>query len=274
MRDVRFRRALSLAINRHEINQVIYYGLAREGANTVLPESPLYKPEFQQAYAAFDMAAANKLLDEVGLTKRDEDGFRLLPDGRQMTIIVDTAGAVPEESDVLELIRDSWAPGRHPSLHQALRARRVPQPGLRRRQHHVGLDGAGERPADGQLQPLGAGARRPERSGMAEMGPVPRDPRHVGRSAGHARGQAAPGRCSTNGVWQRTTRRGRTSGRRCCRSTPTRSYTIGTVAAVPQPVVVSNRLHNVPKAEIWSFSPGNYFGIYRPDIFWLDPAPQ
>ena len=44
LRDVRFRRALSLAINRHEINQVIYYGLAREGANTVLPESPLYKP--------------------------------------------------------------------------------------------------------------------------------------------------------------------------------------------------------------------------------------
>jgi len=51
-------------------------------------------------------------------------------------------------------------------------------------------------------------------------------------------------------------------------------YTIGTVAAVPQPVIISNRLHNVPKAEIWSFSPGNYFGIYRPDIFWLDPAPQ
>ena len=51
-------------------------------------------------------------------------------------------------------------------------------------------------------------------------------------------------------------------------------FTIGTVAAVPQPVVVSNRLHNVPKAEVWSFSPGNFFGIYRPDIFWLDPAPQ
>ena len=43
MRDVRFRRALSLAVNRHEINQVIYFGLAIEGQNTVLPQSPLYQ---------------------------------------------------------------------------------------------------------------------------------------------------------------------------------------------------------------------------------------
>jgi peptide/nickel transport system substrate-binding protein len=50
-------------------------------------------------------------------------------------------------------------------------------------------------------------------------------------------------------------------------------FTIGTVAAVPQPIVVSNRLHNVPEEAIWSFSPGEFFGIYRPDIFWLDPAP-
>jgi peptide/nickel transport system substrate-binding protein len=51
-------------------------------------------------------------------------------------------------------------------------------------------------------------------------------------------------------------------------------FTIGTVAAVPQPIVVSNRLHNVPESQIWSFSPGNFFGIYRPNIFWLDPAPK
>ena len=43
MRDVRFRRALSLAVDRHEINQAIYFGLAIEGQNTVLPQSPLYR---------------------------------------------------------------------------------------------------------------------------------------------------------------------------------------------------------------------------------------
>ena len=34
--DVRFRRALSFAINRHEINQVVFFGLATESNNTVL----------------------------------------------------------------------------------------------------------------------------------------------------------------------------------------------------------------------------------------------
>ena len=61
IRQVEFRRALSLAINRHEINQVIYYGLAIEGQNTVLPASPLYKREYRDAWAAFDLKKANAL---------------------------------------------------------------------------------------------------------------------------------------------------------------------------------------------------------------------
>ena len=47
LRDVRFRRALSLAINRKEINDVIYFGLAIEGNNTVLPQSPLFREHYE-----------------------------------------------------------------------------------------------------------------------------------------------------------------------------------------------------------------------------------
>jgi peptide/nickel transport system substrate-binding protein len=45
IRDVRFRRALSLAIDRHEINQAIYFGLGNEGANTIMPASPMFKQD-------------------------------------------------------------------------------------------------------------------------------------------------------------------------------------------------------------------------------------
>ena len=45
LQDKRFRRALSLAVDRDEINQVIYFGLVNASNNTVLPESPLFKPE-------------------------------------------------------------------------------------------------------------------------------------------------------------------------------------------------------------------------------------
>ena len=66
----RFRRALSSAIDRREINQVIYYGLALEGNDTVLPESPLFRPEYAERWARFDLAEANRLLDEIGLDAR------------------------------------------------------------------------------------------------------------------------------------------------------------------------------------------------------------
>ena len=73
--------ALSLAINRHEINQVVYFGLAHQGNNTVQPKSPLYRPDYADSWAKFDLKAANALLDSIGLTARDSRGLRLLPDG-------------------------------------------------------------------------------------------------------------------------------------------------------------------------------------------------
>ncbi len=107
MRDVRFRRALSQSIDRAQINQVLYFGLASESNNTVVPESPLFKKEYQTQWAKFDRKAADKLFDEIGL-KRGPDGIRRLSDGRPLEIIVETAGESTEQTDVLELVRESW----------------------------------------------------------------------------------------------------------------------------------------------------------------------
>ena len=46
-------------------------------------------------------------------------------------------------------------------------------------------------------------------------------------------------------------------------------YSIGVVAAVPQPVVVNKALRNVPSKGTYNWSPGAHFGIYRPDTFWF-----
>jgi peptide/nickel transport system substrate-binding protein len=48
-----------------------------------------------------------------------------------------------------------------------------------------------------------------------------------------------------------------------------RVTSIGTVQGVLQPVVVKNRLHNVPEEAIYSWDPGAHFGIYHPDAFWV-----
>ena len=47
-------------------------------------------------------------------------------------------------------------------------------------------------------------------------------------------------------------------------------FTIGTVANVPQPVVVANDLRNVPEKAMYGWDPGAHFGIYKPDCFWFD----
>jgi peptide/nickel transport system substrate-binding protein len=47
-------------------------------------------------------------------------------------------------------------------------------------------------------------------------------------------------------------------------------FSIGTVAGVLQPIVVNDKLRNVPEQGIYNWDPGAYFGIYKPDGFWFD----
>ena len=127
---LRFRRALSLAVNRHEINQVIYFGLAIEGQNTVLPQSPLYDSAYRQAWAQYDPHEANRLLDLIGLTKRGSDDVRLLPDDRPMEIVVEYSGELPQSPDILELIRELLAPYRDQAVCQTGAVDVVPAAGV------------------------------------------------------------------------------------------------------------------------------------------------
>ena len=47
-------------------------------------------------------------------------------------------------------------------------------------------------------------------------------------------------------------------------------FTIGVIGAILQPIVVSDKLRNVPKEGIYNWDPGAQFGIYNPDLFWFD----
>lgn len=108
-RDVRFRRALSLGMDRDEINQVLYFGLATPRQLTVLPTSRYFEPEFAESYVQMDVAEANRLLDEMGLDQRDSENFRLRPDGQRLTWQIDypEAGERPREV-VAQLVLEQW----------------------------------------------------------------------------------------------------------------------------------------------------------------------
>jgi len=107
LRNVKFRKALSLAINRTEINQLIYLGKGSP-AYMIFPFTSLQNDQELRSLYEYNVAEANKLLDEIGLAKRDKDGFRLRPDGKpvQLTILTNTGYAI--HSDVMELIANYW----------------------------------------------------------------------------------------------------------------------------------------------------------------------
>jgi len=104
IQDVRFRQALSLAIDRDEINEALFYGLATPRSFTVPKESPYFKEGFDTSYIEYDPVAAEALLDAMGLDKKDAEGFRLRPDGERLRLTIESAEA--ETMD--ELVREYW----------------------------------------------------------------------------------------------------------------------------------------------------------------------
>lgn len=267
-RDVRFRRALSLGIDRTEINQALFSGLARESANTVIPDSPLWREELSSAYATFDLDKANALLDEIGLQK-GAGGIRRLPDGRPMDLIVETTGESTMEADVLELVRDSWS-----KLGIKLLTRATQRDIFRSR------IGAGE-----ILMSVWAGADNG--APTPDWSPqefVPGDPYNLqwpawgnyvftqGKAGEKIDDPRAARLVALQAQWMSAADAGvkRKIWDEILDIHADQVFSIGIVTATLVPIVVSNHLHNVPDEGVSSFDPYAYFGVYEMDAFWMD----
>ena len=271
LRDVRFRRALSHATNRDEINQLIYFGLGAPGNQSVLPGSPLYEASFREKHSEFDLDKANALLDEIGLTERDSDGLRLLPDGRPMSIVVETAGENTEEVDILELIHDSWLDVgiklySKPSQREVLRNRifsgetlmamwfgyenGVPTPVMSPAEFAPTMQHSYHWPKWGQYHETSG------KAGEAIDMPMPQKLMELYKAWSTATSAA-----ERESIWKHI-----------LAIHAEEVYTIGLVAMIPQPVVVSTKLRNVPEEGMYNWDPGAQFGIYVPDSFWIDEA--
>jgi peptide/nickel transport system substrate-binding protein len=104
-----FRRALSVAINRDEVNELVYNGLSVPRQASPIPGSPVWKQEYEEAWAQYDPDLANELLDGIGLTERDRDGYRQRPDGETLVLRLDvdsSPGSVADDQN--QLVRQYW----------------------------------------------------------------------------------------------------------------------------------------------------------------------
>ena len=271
LRDPRFRRALSLAIDRREINLILYRGFAVQGNNTVDEGSPLFRPELRERWAGFDLARANALLDEMGLVGREPGtGLRRLPDGRPLVIVVETAGETSEQADILELVHDTWLKAgvklyTKPLQRETFRNRIFAGETLMSVWGGLenGTPGPASSPAElaptsqQQLQwpKWGQHHQNRGRTGEACDGPYATE---LLALYGEWIGALAPGRRAA--IW-----------RRMLDIHADQVYSIGIVAAIPQPVVVNARLRNVPERGVYNWEPGAHLGIHRMDTFWFAP---
>ena len=267
-RDVRFRRALSMAVDRNVINESLYFGLALEGNKTVLPNSPLYKKKYMMDWAEYDIDAAEDLLDEMGLSETNDDDIRLMPSGRPLEIIVETAGEDSEQTDVLELISESWLELGvklfiKPSQREVFRNRVFS--GEAMMSVWSGLEN-GVPTAD--ISPDALAPTSQHQLMWPKWGQYYETSTKSGENPPLP---AAQRLLALNDAWRNaaTTAEREKIWHEMLTIHADNVFSIGVVSGVQQPVVVKNRLMNVPKKGIYNWDPGAHFGVYRPDTFWF-----
>ena len=107
--DLRFRQAMSVAINRAEINDVAYFGLGEPRQYTAFSPAPGFVPKALTTHMIqHDPAMARKLLDEVGMRDRDGDGARELPNGARFVLNLQFA-TQGMSAQVAELVAQHWS---------------------------------------------------------------------------------------------------------------------------------------------------------------------
>ena len=140
-----FRIALSHGIDRQQINETFVLGLGQTGSAAPGERTPLLPgPGVQDAARAYDVKKANEMLDKLGLTKKDGEGYRLRADGggRLRLALTTYLGFLPF-TQIAEMVVRAVEEDRHPG--------RGPGDGARPRHRPA----AGQRAPDLLRDPVG-----------------------------------------------------------------------------------------------------------------------
>ena len=102
------RHAMSVALDRDDINNAVYFGLGEPRQWAVWPTSKYYQEGDEAHWSQHDPDLANQLLDAAGYDQRDGDGFRLHPDGSRVTWSCHLDTEQADVVNVFELAAEHW----------------------------------------------------------------------------------------------------------------------------------------------------------------------
>ncbi|NYE74437.1 peptide/nickel transport system substrate-binding protein [Microlunatus parietis] len=110
LRDVirmpKFRQAISHAFNRDAVRKSVYFNTGEPTTGTLSPKAIEYSindtgkkayTDWRDAYVAYDPEKAKALLEEIGIKDSDGDGMRELPNGKKLTLRLDTTADSSQE---------------------------------------------------------------------------------------------------------------------------------------------------------------------------------
>ena len=104
-----FRIALSESISRDQIKESVFLGLGEPRQGVPSPWHPYYPgDQYARKYTRYNPDGANKTLDQLGLSKRDADGTRLLPSGKRAVLELSVVPAFAAWPDVAQLVAKDW----------------------------------------------------------------------------------------------------------------------------------------------------------------------
>ncbi len=267
----RFIRALSHAIDRQQMNEMIYFGRGVPSQVTAHPSSRWYEPRFAEAHARYDSDYARQLLDELGLEDVDGDGLREYPDGTKLIITFEFLDFETPKSITMELVRDYWRELgidlRLKSVERRLQAERAQANKMQMTLWHA------DKVTD-ILFPLVPDWFYPHRTGwdIAMWNHWARYYQTDGRL-----GERPPDMVRELQGWgdalrMATTEEDRTTAAKALLEAAAENlWTIGTVGQAPHPVVVSKRLKNVTPTGIWGWD-NRWTLSYHPATWYLDES--
>ena len=109
IRNVEFRRALSLGIDRDQINEAYFLGLGVGGSVMCSPDLPSTAgEEYVTRWATHEPDQANEMLDAIGLTEKDDEGYRLRTDGSGERLRIEIGMVAGGNEPIAEMVKDHW----------------------------------------------------------------------------------------------------------------------------------------------------------------------
>ena len=111
-RNVDFRRALAIGIDREQMNEVFFLGFGVPGSFAPAPTNPFSpgpESEWRGKWGTFDPDTANAMLDQI-LPDKDGDGFRLRTDNGERLVIEISARTAQfiEFVQMAEMVAEHW----------------------------------------------------------------------------------------------------------------------------------------------------------------------